>query len=289
VVCGTVFQPPQYGPLPDCCSTKCRLERWFAQPSSSAVAVNTCGHPERRHYAKDRCRSCYQRDFRQPYLRDWKRANPMRYKATCEHRRRRAHIGGLCEPCYQKTQTPVCHPERPYHKAGLCASCYKARPTAPRATCHPDKPRVVADGRCMSCFDRDRRAALSPETKREANVATYRKRTRKPLTGPVTEYAGELTYLDCPHCGETELINVDDRPLTCQICGERAKVKDIWLFVPPLAHPKQAQYSRDYAARLRATDPARYKAKHDRGNAQAKARREAMERRVRWLTWEEVA
>lgn len=266
---------------------------------STAVA-NTCGHPERPHHAKGRCQPCYTRDFHGTYLRDWKRAHPMRYRATC-HPRRRVYIGGLCESCYRQTQTPLCHPERPYWKAGLCSTCYAARPTAPRATCHPDKPRVVADGRCMSCFDRDRRAALSPEETHEVHVATYRKRTRKPLVGPVSEYAGELTYLDCPHCGETELINTDDRPLACQVCGERAKVKDIWLFVPPLPHPKQAEYTRDYMARLRANDPAGYRAKQAEDRARKKAQREAMEQRVgrlswgsepeqpTWLTWDERA
>lgn len=48
--------------------------------------MNTCGHPDRPHYAKSMCNQCYHRHGRTK--KPWK----------CNHERLYAH--GLCQNCY---------------------------------------------------------------------------------------------------------------------------------------------------------------------------------------------
>jgi hypothetical protein len=50
---------------------------------------------------------------------------------------------------------------RPHYANGRCKQCheawYREVHPRPRATCHPNRVRYSADGKCVSCFVRDRR------------------------------------------------------------------------------------------------------------------------------------
>lgn len=63
---GTTDDPPKRGAPPEVLA-ELRTRR---KPSTK----NTCGHPDRKHYAKERCRGCYARDFF-PATR-WQKQNP---------------------------------------------------------------------------------------------------------------------------------------------------------------------------------------------------------------------
>jgi hypothetical protein len=60
----------------------------------------TC-HPDRPHWARGMCTSCYQTW--------WREENPERYAERLKNQRR-----------------ATCHPERPVLARGLCSSCYRA-------------------------------------------------------------------------------------------------------------------------------------------------------------------
>lgn len=81
--------------------------------------ISSLCHPERKHYAKGLCQSCYVMRTR-PGV-----------KATCHpNRKHKAH--GLCIKCYENSgyrdrnnKKATCHPDLAHHAKGLCKTCYQ--------------------------------------------------------------------------------------------------------------------------------------------------------------------
>lgn len=53
---------------------------------------------------------------------------------------------------YERMPPALCHPERKEHCKRLCRQCYNAGVEAPKATCHPTKPRAGGGGLCRQCY-----------------------------------------------------------------------------------------------------------------------------------------
>jgi len=166
-----------------------------------------------------------------------------------------------------------------------CQDCRRAKSSRYRAN-HLEATRAAARVYMREYSKRPevkaRRQVYMADEARLAQHRDYlRRRTHQPLVGPLVDYEGQRTYLDCPACGQTELINVVDRPLTCQVCGARADRRRMWLFVPEPEDIERARKKRrDYLARLKVNEPERYRAQWERASAMKKAKRDAMLSRV---------
>ena len=102
--------------------------------------VNTCGHPNRPHYARGMCVQCYRR-WR--YEMEGKPKPPIPSQVpTCGHTDRPHYADGLCHPCYQRRlrngselirvrgqrgrQNDICgHVLSRHYGLGMCHTCYK--------------------------------------------------------------------------------------------------------------------------------------------------------------------
>jgi len=96
-----------------------------------------------------------------------------------------------------------CHPTLKLKAKGLCASCYDKQrsPSAPRATCHPERARASKDGLCQMCRDRRHYVQNTIAHERRRSYRFTYNLNRKYLITP-DEYEAILTRQDggCAIC-----------------------------------------------------------------------------------------
>jgi len=125
-VCGAPFEA-RY-PDVKTCSQPCR--RAALSKSKTKDRKAAC-HPDRKHYAKGLCKTCYGGE-------QWRRARALRPprrrvrvppKVTCGHDDLPHKGGGLCVRCYDNQhisrRCADCHLDRPHHAKGFCEPCYR--------------------------------------------------------------------------------------------------------------------------------------------------------------------
>ena len=60
----------------------------YKNPRATKRKVNTCGHPEKKHYAKGMCSICYHK------------AGRTKLAWNCKHKDKRNYAKGCCQTCY---------------------------------------------------------------------------------------------------------------------------------------------------------------------------------------------